>query len=435
MNFERRITVDQKISLKIIGLSLSSAWIAMLPIWLSSLNGQRVFFYSICLSAQLFTVHFTRFRLSTIPRALSSFVFGCVLLTVERASFVHYPIRIIIIVWLVLIPLIAFNQKLVKVVSANLLVFGVFFILLEIPLRMFTQSQASSQFQFVELFRNSRLDGPGAWPYPKTTSTPDGLRTTTDQPMSGKGRVLIFGGSTTYCAEVSDRLTHASILQRLLNDRGSGLVVENYGKSAATSTDRVKVLGTINDLNKNDIVIFYIGINESGLGFTQRDLPIGVIAKLPEVSNFLRKVSKYSRVADILFRKLVFGGINASENSKVAATNEFRSVMSEANNITRIAGAKFVPVLQANLFTRNPSSDYDVSMARLYGTELGIVMPDMYERLFGVISKYKNFGDARNVMNNLEPSPYFDWMHVDARGDERIAMFLSELLIEKRLIK
>jgi hypothetical protein len=245
---------------------------------------------------------------------------------------------------------------------------------------------------------------------------------------------LIFGGSTTFCAEVPDRLTHASILQRMLNERDSGLIVKNYGKSAATSTDRVKVLRTIDDLTKNDIVIFYVGINEAGVGFTQRDLPIGLIAKIPELGNALQKISKYSRIADLLFRKFVFGGIEISESSKFKAETEFRQAMEEAELFTTRSGAKFVPVLQANLFTRNPSTDYDQTLAKMYGSELGVVMPEMYDRLLPVISSYENFGDAREVMNNLEPSPYFDWMHVNAAGDQRIATFMRDLLIDKKLI-
>ncbi len=62
-------------------------------------------------------------------------------------------------------------------------------------------------------------------------------------------------------------------------------------------------------------------------------------------------------------------------------------------------------------------------------------MPDMYERLLPIISDYDNFGDARAVMNGLEPSPYFDWHHVDSRGNQRIAAFLNDLLTTKKLIK
>ncbi|NBR99601.1 MAG: hypothetical protein EBT42_04385, partial [Actinobacteria bacterium] len=87
------------------------------------------------------------------------------------------------------------------------------------------------------------------------------------------------------------------------------------------------------------------------------------------------------------------------------------------------------------LFTRNPPSDYDQTLAKMYGSELGVVMPDMYERLLPIISAYENFGDARAVMNNLERSPYYDWMHIDSRGNLRIATFLNDLLLAKKLIK
>ena len=127
----------------------------------------------------------------------------------------------------------------------------------------------------------------------------------------------------------------------------------------------------------------------------------------------------------------MFGGIEISESSKSKAETDFREAMQDAESLATKAGAKFVPVLQATLFTRNPSSDYDRSLAKMYGSELSVVMSDMYERLLPIISEYKNFGDARAVMDNLEPSPYFDWMHVDSRGDRRIATFLNDLLLAK----
>jgi hypothetical protein len=246
---------------------------------------------------------------------------------------------------------------------------------------------------------------------------------------------MIFGGSTTFCGEVSDRFTYPSELQRMLNDRNANFLVENYGKSAATATDRVQVLKSIDDLNKDDIVIFYVGVNESGVGFVQRELPSKLITKLPELGNALKNISDYSRIADILFRKFVFGGIEISENSKLKAETDFRKAMQDAESLVTEAGARFVPVLQANLFTRNPSSDYDRTLAKMYGSELGGVMNEMYERLLPIISAYENFGDARAAMDNLERSPYYDWMHIDARGDFRIAIFLNDLLLDKGLIE
>ena len=409
--------------------------VAMLPIWASGLSSRRAIVYSALFVALTYLVNFAKFRLSTLLAGLCALVFGCFLLLIERASFINSPIRIIIVVWLVLVMLIVSKQKVSKVVAANLLVFGVLSLFLEISSRLLTDSQSSSQFQYIELFRNSRSDGPGEMTQPVMNMNAKGLRVTTDQPLGYRGRVLIFGGSTTFCGEVSDRLTYPSELQRILNDRNSRLLVENYGKSAATATDRVQVLKSIDDLDKNDIIIFYVGVNESGVGFVQRDLPVGLITKLPELGNALKNISKYSRIADILFRKFVFGGIEISESSKLKAETDFREAMQEAEFFATKAGAKFVPVLQATLFTRNPSSDYDRSLAKMYGSELSVVMPDMYERLLPIISEYENFGDARAVMDNLEPSPYFDWMHVDSRGDLRIATFLNDLLLDRGVVE
>jgi hypothetical protein len=406
----------------------------MLPIWASGLSSWRAIVYSALFVALTYLVNFSKLQRSTSIAGLCALVFGSFLLVIERATFINLPVRIIIIVWLVLVTLIVSNQKVRNVVAANILVLGVLLLFVEIPFRVLTNSQSSSQFQYIEVFRHSRNDGPDAGSEPVTTNSL-GLRNTTDQPSTPSGRVLIFGGSTTFCGEVSDRLTYPSQLQRILNDRNSGLIVENYGKSAATATDRVQVLKSIDDLDENDIVIFYVGVNESGVGFVQRDLPVGLITKLPELGNALRKVSKYSRIADILFRKFVFGGIEISEGSKLKAEAEFRKAMQDAESFATKSGAKFVPVLQANLFTRNPPSDYDQTLAKMYGSELGVVMPDMYERLLPIISAYENFGDARAVMNNLERSPYYDWMHIDSRGNLRIATFLNDLLLAKKLIK
>ena len=424
----------RSIKLRNISITVFFAAIAMAPIWASGLSSRHSLFYSALFVVLSSLVTSSKYRISTPFAGLLAFIFGCGLLAIENASFVNLPIRIIIVAWLVLVMLFTKIQKLRKIVSVNLIVFAVLFLFLEIPFRFLTSAQSSSQFQYIELFRSSRSDGPGDMSQYELNTDENGLRVTTDQPSAPSGRIMIFGGSTTFCGEVPDRFTYPSTLQRMLNDRNSGLLVENFGKSAATATDRVEVLKSIDDLNENDVVIFYVGVNESGVGFIQRDLPVGLIAKIPELGNGLQKVSKYSRIADLLFRKFVFGGIEISDSSKLKAETDFRKAMQEADSFTSKAGAKFVPVLQANLFTRKPSTDYDQTLAKMYGSELGVVMPEMYDRLLPVISSYENFGDARAVMDNLEPSPYFDWMHVNAEGDQRIATFMRDLLLEKKLI-
>ena len=62
-------------------------------------------------------------------------------------------------------------------------------------------------------------------------------------------------------------------------------------------------------------------------------------------------------------------------------------------------------------------------------------MRDMYARFRPVVSTYEYHGDATAVMNNLEPSPYYDWMHINVEGNKRIAEYLEKHLVALQLIE
>ena len=411
------------------------AFIAVFPIWLSGCTAKRFIVYFVLFGLLLISPSLiAQFRKIRFFAEFIAVAFCICFLIFERSSVTSLVMRILLVLFLLLAVITYGRPSIRRIVAVNFVILVCLLVVTEIGFRFATSAESSSQYQSVEIFRNSRTDGPGMFPDPIKTSTAGGLRTTTDQPVSYSGRVLIFGGSTTFCAEVPDDMTFSSILQRLLNDRHAKRRVENFGKSAATSTDRVTVLEKVDDLSKGDIVIFYIGVNEAGVGFTQRVLPVGIINKVPELGTVIQKASSYSRIADVLFRKLVFGSIQVSEQTKLDAVQKFKKSMDDAKAITDKVGATLVPVLQANLFTRNPSTAYDNDLGRLYGSELSIVMRDMYSRLQPVIQSYKYHGDATAVMNNLEPSPYFDWMHVNAEGDKRIAAYLEKLLVDSQLI-
>ena len=435
MNSSRLLLVRfLKTSIEPLG-ALVWAFIAVFPIWLSGCTAKRFIVYFVLFGLLLISPSLiAQFRKIRFFAEFIAVAFCICFLIFERSSVTSLVMRILLVLFLLLAVITYGRPSIRRIVAVNFVILVCLLVVTEIGFRFATSAESSSQYQSVEIFRNSRTDGPGMFPDPIKTSTAGGLRTTTDQPVSYSGRVLILGGSTTFCAEVPDDMTFSSILQRLLNDRHAKRRVENFGKSAATSTDRVTVLEKVDDLSKGDIVIFYIGVNEAGVGFTQRVLPVGIINKVPELGTVIQKASSYSRIADVLFRKLVFGSIQVSEQTKLDAVQKFKKSMDDAKEITDKVGATLVPVLQANLFTRNPSTAYDNDLGRLYGSELSIVMRDMYSRLQPVIQSYKYHGDATAVMNNLEPSPYFDWMHVNAEGDKRIAAYLEKLLVDSQLI-
>lgn len=413
-----------------------TAALVILPIWAAGLSVVKTVVYVTVVSSVMMAV-----RLSW-PKPTSRAVtlgFGLVVaLSVvlsESESINTFGIRAFFSALIFFGLLVFGNPAIFRVAVVNFLILLVLTVFVEIGFRFVVQSQASSQYEVIELFRSNRSDGPGIQKNNIINTDKDGLRVTTDQPPSPMGRILIFGGSTTFCGEVEDEDTYPSQLQRTILNAGFNMRVENYGKSAATATDRVEVLRNVSDLSANDVVVFYIGVNEAGVGFTQRDVPVQIIRKVPEIGTALQKASNYSRVSDFLFRSLVFGGVSVTEQSKMDAVNELEKALGDAQLIAAKVGADFVPILQANLFTREPKSDYDRDLGRMYGSDLEPVVTEIYARMEAVVGTYPLAGDATGVMNDLEISPFYDWHHVDKNGNQRIANFMFDLFSQKQLLR
>ena len=91
--------------------------------------------------------------------------------------------------------------------------------------------------------------------------------------------------------------------------------------------------------------------------------------------------------------------------------------------------------MQANLFTKEPKSEYDEELGTMYGSALETVVTDIYERMADVVREYQFAGDATGVMNELEVSPYYDWHHVDEIGNQQIAAFIFDLLLKNDLLR
>lgn len=426
------------------------AFIAVFPIWFLGCTARRFIIYFVLFGLLLISQSLlAKFRKIRFFSEFLAVVFCGGVLIFERSSVSSLVMRLLLVLFILLAVITCGRPSIRRIISVNLLILVCLLVVTEIGFRFVTEnyegyswemllarnSESTSHYQAVENFRSSRLDGPGLIPHPEISRTAGGLRTTTNQPASVMGRILIFGGSTTFCGEVPDDMTPPSILQRRLNDRGAKRRVENFGKNAATSTDRVIVLEGVDDLGRGDIVIFYVGINEAGVGFTQKQQPSGIISMIPEIGTGLQRMGNYSRIANVLYKKFVFGSIVVSERSKLDAIQQFRKSMDDAKAITDKAGAFLIPVMQANLFTRNPSTAYDNELGKLYGIELSVVMRDMYARFLPVVSTYEYHGDATAVMNNLEPSPYYDWMHVNVEGNKRIAEYLENHLVALQLIE
>ena len=90
----------------------------------------------------------------------------------------------------------------------------------------------------------------------------DGRRVTVGSNGLQKHRVLVFGGSTVFCAEVPDLLTSLSQLQQLILENNFEFDVLNYGIPGLRIENQFNILKTVTDLGPGDIVVFYVGVND-----------------------------------------------------------------------------------------------------------------------------------------------------------------------------
>lgn len=325
----------------------------------------------------------------------------------------------------VAVLLAAASSRMRHIVATNLVVLVCLLVVGEATMRMTRSFDGAKYFQPIEMYRQSAEGGPD-----QETSVPAGsdgsLRRTTDQPAVSTRRVLLFGGSTTACAEVADAQTWPSALQRALGGTASTWRVENHGKSAATAANRATALESIADLAPGDLVVFYVGVNDAGVSFTSRDLPAPVLREIPRLSTILSRLSPHSVIADQLFRVLVFGGISTSEQAKRDAVSDFRAALTRAAAYSEERGARFIPVLQSHLFTRVNPTDYDRGLEAIYSKRLPEALNDIYPALWEAMRDFPGAIDARSAQDGLDRSPYYDWHHVDARGNEAIARFVYD---------
>lgn len=312
-----------------------------------------------------------------------------------------------------------------RVAVANTVVLVALLGLTEVALRATSSWDGARNFQPVEIYRQMAAGGPDEVAV-VGISHEKGLRRTTDQPTVADRRVLIFGGSTTACNEVIDANTWPSALQRLLGGPMSKWLVENHGSSAATAANRVTALKSITYLRSGDLVVFYVGVNDAGVSFTLREAPTSLLKEVPRLGSALRRISEYSVLADRIFRSLVFGGISTSDRARADALSNFQNALSEASTFAEAHGARFVPVLQAHLFTRANPTDYDRGLGAIYSTRLPMAVDAIYPALWNEVRRYDNAIDARSAQDGLMRSPYYDWHHVDARGNEAIARFIFD---------
>ncbi|CAB4757571.1 unannotated protein [freshwater metagenome] len=259
----------------------------------------------------------------------------------------------------------------------------------------------------------------------------DGIRSTTDaRNSSDQPNLFLFGGSTVLCEEVPDRLTNASILQRMLNLHSEFVQVLNYGASGATSIDRVQMLLQESKVKKDDIVVFYFGDNDSGWidhrsGKPSEQLiwlPVRVFRALSELGSETAKWM-YGEFAPRSFRKF-----------SRQAVKETIKALNLALEHCSSKGAHMVAILQPNIYTLRTKSDYEKKLERRFSQDIRTLISNSFKHYEEWVKTVPFGVSATHLFNNAPSSVFLDWAHVNARGNEMIAKFIYSELAKRKLV-
>ena len=259
----------------------------------------------------------------------------------------------------------------------------------------------------------------------------DGIRSTTDaRNSSDQPNLFLFGGSTVLCEEVPDRLTNASILQRMLNLHSEFVQVLNYGASGATSIDRVQMLLQESKVKKDDIVVFYFGDNDSGWIDHRSGKPSEQLIWLPvrvfrALSDLGYETAKwmYGELAPRSFRKF----------SRLAVAETIKA-LSDAHLYCLSKGAQMVAILQPNLYTLRTKSDYEKKLERRFSQDIRTLISNSFKHYEEWVKTVPFGVSATHIFNNAPSSVFLDWAHVNARGNEMIAKFIYSELAKRKLV-
>ena len=262
----------------------------------------------------------------------------------------------------------------------------------------------------------------------------DGRRVTTGSTGLREKRILVFGGSTILCGELPDSMTVTSNLQKILNSNDLEFDVLNYGISGLRIENQFKILETVRDLNSNDIVVFYDGINDLNRIFEE-----GLERRANQTpSRQLNKIAKELEKRSLLFRDIsITNYLDGLGVSQAYLANEVGQQITDnwikfdamARKYVESKGAKFVHILQPNWLTLE-SVDNSTKLKKHWSDRR--IIQSAFEKS---VTPETNIKDLTNIFDDLGTTPFLDWAHVDEVGTAKVAeeMFavLEPLLIEQ----
>jgi hypothetical protein len=258
-------------------------------------------------------------------------------------------------------------------------------------------------------------------------------RTTTDQPAPHLNEVMCFGGSTTFCMEVSDQNSWCSVLQRMVGVEfpSQRIRVRNFGIPGTPGLERIETFKSVFPPGAGDIAVFLFGDNDSG--WKQYGIRHGRIhTHLPGAIKFLLRISDYSEIAAWLY------GETSPRHLRRLAVEMARTTIKaaeEASKFARSRGAHVLFVLQPNVYTLAQPEEWDERIIMATAKDHRIVIEAAYQIFSEWISESRIAVSATHIFDSEKPSPYMgDALHTNTRGCELIGQFVFSELKSKGLL-
>ena len=237
----------------------------------------------------------------------------------------------------------------------------------------------------------------------------------------------MFGGSTVYNGEVPDNLTIASQLAGIGANNLSYKVM-NMGATSVHSTQQLGRLQSEINLKKNDIVIFYDGVNDvlQRIIYENRGgFMIGQPKKEGFWIEFLRSKSKYSSILHIMYSRMIKNQKETSATLINNSINDYIDTLIETNKYVEQKGANFYHFLQPTIFTKNKLNDYERKLIERGEPFVPIYFIEPYKRSYPLIkSRLNNYNFSHSltgIFDDLNESPFLDYHHVNHVGNKIIS--------------
>jgi len=258
-------------------------------------------------------------------------------------------------------------------------------------------------------------------------------------------KVAVLGGSTAFCAGVTDTETWPAILQSKL---GPGYAVVNYGVPGYSTAEAIIQMSLLVPEIKPDIVIFYLGWNDIRnyhypdfspdyykRGLTQLD-NLGISSRPPGFGEFLMSNSAIVHLSGRFARLLP-----KSMQPKLPPT--FTTPDPEVDRIY-LRNLKTLKLLSENLGARVIFAPQVLNNIYFTGTDTSdfwtpyiqdAAMPGLIKHFNGIMQQVCPLGDSKCVFlesigqHNWQPNDFLDKGHFTKSGGEKFAEVVYQAIM------